>query len=75
MKKLIDEKIVFRSEVMGRKYIIDEIQRIISYIKDELQISIEKMYWKEEKGKILLVACGWTEAIARYKSYGKLKKQ
>ena len=41
MKKVSDEKNVFRSEVMVRKDINDEIQRSISYIKDELQISIE----------------------------------
>ena len=40
MKKIFDEQNVFRSEVMVRKYIIDEIQRSISYIKDELQIYI-----------------------------------
>ena len=49
MKKVSDEKKVFRSEIMNRKEVNDEIQRSISYIKDELQISIEKMYWKEEK--------------------------
>ena len=42
MKKGSDEKNEFRSEVMVRKDINDEIQRSISYIKDELQISIEK---------------------------------
>ena len=31
-----------RSEVMVRQDINDKIQRSISYIKDELQISIEK---------------------------------
>ena len=51
MKKVIDEKNVFINEDMVRKYIIEEIQRSISYIKDELQISIEKMYWKEGKRK------------------------
>ena len=40
MKKVIDDQNVFRSEVMVRKDINDEIQRSISYIKDELQISI-----------------------------------
>ena len=34
MKKVIEDKNVFRSEVMVRKEVIDEIQRIISYIKD-----------------------------------------
>ena len=41
MKKVSDEKNVFRSEVMVRKEINDDIQRSISYIKYDLQISIE----------------------------------
>ena len=41
MKKVIDEQNVFRSEVMVIKEVIDEIQRNISYIKDEFQNSIE----------------------------------
>ena len=45
MKKVSDEKILFRSEVMVRKDIIDEIQRSICYIKDELQkFRLKKMY-------------------------------
>ena len=31
----------------------------------------KKIYRKEEKEKILLFACWWTEAIAHYESYGK----
>ena len=42
MKKVSDEKKVFRSEIMVRKEVNDEIQRSIFYIKDELQITIEK---------------------------------
>ena len=51
MKKAIDEKNVFRSEVMVGKYINNEIKRSISYIKYELQISIEKNVLEEEKIK------------------------
>ena len=40
MKKVIDEKNVYISEVMVGKEVNDEIQGIISYIKDELQNSI-----------------------------------
>ena len=40
MKKVIDEKNVFRSEVMVVKEVNDKIQRSISHIKDELQTSI-----------------------------------
>ena len=49
MKKLMDEQNVFRSEVMVIKEVNDEIQKNISYIKDELQNSIEIMYRREEK--------------------------
>ena len=49
MKKVIDEKNVFINEVVVRKDINKKIQRSISYIRYELQISIEKMYWKEGK--------------------------
>ena len=51
MKKLMDEQNVFRSEVMVIKEVNDEIQKNISYIKDELQNSIEIMYRREEKKK------------------------
>ena len=52
MKKLIEDQNVFRSEVMVRKEVIDEIQRIISYIKDQLQISIENnLLERRKKGK------------------------
>ena len=40
-KKVIDEQNVFRSEFMFIKEVNDKIQRRISYIKDELQNSIE----------------------------------
>ena len=43
MKEVIDEKKVFRSEIMVRKEVNDEIQRSISFIKDELQ-SFIKIY-------------------------------
>ena len=41
MKKVIEDKNVFRSEVMVRQEVNYEIQSGISYIKDELQNSIE----------------------------------
>ena len=58
MRKVIDKKKVFRSEIMFRKEVNDEIQISISFIKDELQSFIEK-YIQEgsKKGKITLVAC------------------
>ena len=41
MKKVMDEQNVFRSEVMVIKEVNDEIQKNISYTKDELQNYIE----------------------------------
>ena len=52
MKQVIDEKKVFRSEIMTRKEVNDKIQRIVSFIKDDLQSVIEKIYRKEAKRKI-----------------------
>ena len=49
MKKVSDEKKLFRSEIMVRKEVIDEIQRNVSYIKEELQSSIEKNVRKGRK--------------------------
>ena len=43
---------MFRSEIMTRKEVNDEIQRSVSFIKDELQSVIEKIYRKEAKRKI-----------------------
>ena len=40
MKQVIDEKKVFNSEIMTRKEVNDEIQRSVSFKKDELQIVI-----------------------------------
>ena len=61
---------------MVRKDINDEIRRSISYIQDELQISIEKNTLEGRKReKFILVAWWWTEAIAHYESYGKTFKK
>ena len=56
---------------MVRKEVNDEIQRSISFIKDELQSFIKIYTWSKQKGKIILVACWCTEAIAHYESYEK----
>ena len=42
-KKVSDEKKVFRSEIMTRKEVNDEIQRSVSFIKDELQVSLKNI--------------------------------
>ena len=46
MKNVRDEKNEFRSEGMVGEDINDEIQRSISYSKDELQNSIKKIFWR-----------------------------
>ena len=52
MKKVIEDQYVFRSDFKVRQEFIDEIQTIISYIKDELQNSIEtNILGKTRKGK------------------------
>ena len=42
MKQVIKEKKVFRSEIMTRKEVNDEIKRSVSFIKDELQSVIKR---------------------------------
>ena len=51
MKKISDKKKMFRSEIMVRKEVNDEIQRSIYFIKDELRSSIQKCTGRKEKGK------------------------
>ena len=65
MKQVIEEKKVFRSEIMTRKEVNDEIQRSVSFIKDELQSVIERniqegskkdnLYWMHADGIKLLL--------------------
>ena len=56
MKKVLEDQNVFRNEVMVRQEVNYGIQRSISYIKDELQNSIENNVLEGKKGKIILVA-------------------
>ena len=51
MKKVIEDKNVFRSEAMVRQKVNDGIQRSISYIKDELQNYIENNLVEPRKKK------------------------
>ena len=48
-KKVIEDQNVFRSEVMVRQEVNDGIQIIISYIKDELQNTIENNLLERRK--------------------------
>ena len=73
MRKVIDKKKVFRSEIMVRKEANDEIQRSISFIKDELQSFIEiyiheinkkeKSYWLHSDGLKLLITMNPMEKL------------
>ena len=56
MKKVLEDQNMFRNEVMVRQEVNYGIQRSISYIKDELQNTIENHVLEGKKGKILLVA-------------------
>ena len=52
IKKVIKDQNVFRSEVKVRQGVNDGIKRSISYIKDELQNSIENhLPERRKKGK------------------------
>ena len=72
-KEAIDEKKGFRSEIMVRKEVNDEIQRGISFIKYELQSFIEKYiqrgskkeksYWLHADGLKLLITMNPTEKL------------
>ena len=72
MKKVIEELNIFRTYFRVRQEVSDEIQASISFIKYELQTSIENNIsckQKENKGKIILVELEWTKIIAHYESY------
>ena len=73
MKQVIDEKKVFRSEIMTRKEVNDEVQRSVSFIKDKLQSVIEKkiqegskkekLYWLHADGLKLLLTMNPMEKL------------
>ena len=52
MKKLIEEQYVFRRYFKVRQEVNDEIQTIISYIKDELQILLKRIYLVKQEREI-----------------------
>ena len=49
MKKVIEYQYMFRSEFKVRQEVNDGIKTSISYIKYELQNSIEMIYWVKQK--------------------------
>ena len=73
VKQVIEEKKVLRSEIMTQKEVNDEIQRSVSFIKDELQSVIEKniqeggnkeiLYWLHADGLRLLLTMNPMERI------------
>ena len=73
MKEVIEEKKVFRSEIMTQKEVHDEIQRSIYFIKDELQSVTEKniqegsnkenFYWLHADGLKLLLTMNPMERV------------
>ena len=72
MKKVNEYLNIFRKYVRVRQDISDEIQTSTSFIKDELQTSIEtNISSKKAKEKMVLVEWVWTKTIAHYEFYGK----
>ena len=73
MKQVIEEKKVFRSEIMTREEVNDEIQRSVSFIKYELQSFIEiniqegskreNLYWLHADGLKLLLTMNPMEKL------------
>ena len=73
MKQVIEEEKVFRSEIMTRKEINDEIQRSVSFIKDEIQSVIKRniqegskkknLYWLHADGLKLLLTMNPMEKL------------
>ena len=58
MKKVIEDQYVFRSEFKIRQEVNDGIETSISYIKYEIQNSIENnILGKRKKVNFILVAC------------------
>ena len=55
MKKAVEEQYVFRRDFRVRQGVSDEIQTSISFIKHELQNSIDIIYLLKNKGTIVLV--------------------
>ena len=71
MKKVIEDLNVFRKYFRIRQEVSDKIQTSISFVKDELQISIEIIYLVRKERKNILVEWGWTKTIAYYEYNGK----
>ena len=74
MKQVIDEKKVFRSEIMVTKEVNDEIQRSISFIKDDLQSFIENIYTgRKKRGKSYWLHADELKLLLTMNPIGKLK--
>ena len=71
MNKLIGDQYLFRGDFKVRQEVNDEIETSISYIKDELQNSIENnTFCKTRKGKSFWLHGDGLKTF-HYESYGK----
>ena len=75
MKKFIEDQYVFRSDFKVRQEVNDEIKRSISYIKDELQNSIENnILGKTRKEKSFCLHGDGLKELPTMSPMGKYKK-
>ena len=70
-KKAIEDMNVFRKYFRVRQDFSEKIQTIISFIKYELQTSIENNISCKKGKENILVEWGWTKTNAHYELYGK----
>ena len=51
-----------------------EYKQLFPISKMSFKITLKIIYWVKEKGKIIMVACCWTEVIYHYEPYEKTLK-
>ena len=54
-----------------KKRLMIKFKEVFLLLKTRFKVPSKKCTGMKRKGKIILVACLWTEAIAQYESYGK----
>ena len=75
MKKAIEDKYVFRRCFRVRQKFNDDIKISISFIKDDIQISIENNISCKKIGKNNFVYMVMARKCSHYESYGKTDKK
>ena len=57
MKQVIEEKKVFRSEIMTQKEVMIKFKEVFLLLKMSFKVSLKKYTGRKQKGKFVLVAC------------------